>query len=390
MPLLLALIAILLVGGGIYVYENKKVETPITPTSTTAQTTNQPVTENSVLPQTTQTTQTKNQTAPVTQTSNSKISDWKTYAKDGFQMQYPSQYEVRKQNVAGSYATISFQASDANRVLGVNVTSGNCKDLGSNIKTSQVTINGTSFIKGDVSNDFSGMQTRASAVEYCAMSNGGAYKIIPRIFFSKGGAVLDVDKDPVFNQMISSFKITPTITTASSVTGQNFVMVSGETAHVWGANLINNGTITTTVFIGSTKVSALPPSEMSNDNGFNFVVPSSLVAGQSYDLYVTNNIGTSNVVRVKILASSPTSTTPTVSYLNPTSVKVGDTITVYGSNLYGTIFSLDNLWGTTDNSIYQDPSGTSFSFVVPTEMKSVGTHSLQVDGAIKPVTFTIQ
>lgn len=40
-PVLLVIIAILVIGGGVYVYNNKKVETPILPTGTEVQTTNQ-------------------------------------------------------------------------------------------------------------------------------------------------------------------------------------------------------------------------------------------------------------------------------------------------------------------------------------------------------------
>jgi len=77
-PLLLALIALLLIGGGVYVYEkNKQVNLSITASSTA---------------QTTQTTQSSNQTVPIAQTSNSQTAGWKTYANNqyGFSFQYPS------------------------------------------------------------------------------------------------------------------------------------------------------------------------------------------------------------------------------------------------------------------------------------------------------------
>lgn len=69
MPLLLALIAILLVGGGVYVYTQKNQ-------------TNQSVTENAVLPQPTSTTQTPNQVAPVVRNSNPQENSIKTIKYD--------------------------------------------------------------------------------------------------------------------------------------------------------------------------------------------------------------------------------------------------------------------------------------------------------------------
>ena len=40
-PLLIAIIAVLVIGGGVYIYSNKKVEAPILPTGTEVQTTTQ-------------------------------------------------------------------------------------------------------------------------------------------------------------------------------------------------------------------------------------------------------------------------------------------------------------------------------------------------------------
>src|SRR3989338_8031206 len=82
---------------------------------------------------------------------------------------------------------------------------------------------------------------------------------------------------------------------------------------------------------------------------------------------------------------------PHISYITPTSVTVGGTVYVYGSNLYGAPFSIDGNYGTLPN--YQDPSGASFSFIIPSNM-SVGTHTLRVEqiatGVLgNSVTFTV-
>ena len=84
MPLLLVFIAVLLVGGGVYVYTQKKQP-------------NQSGTENVVLPQPTSATQTSNQVAPITQNSNPQTANWKTYTntKEGVSFQYPSEWLLK-------------------------------------------------------------------------------------------------------------------------------------------------------------------------------------------------------------------------------------------------------------------------------------------------------
>ncbi len=73
-PLLLVLVAVLLVGGGVYVYTQKKQPS-------------QSVTENVVLPQPT----------PTAQTSNPQTANWKTYTntKEGVSFQYPSEWLLK-------------------------------------------------------------------------------------------------------------------------------------------------------------------------------------------------------------------------------------------------------------------------------------------------------
>src|SRR3990167_8783511 len=87
LPLLLGIIALLVVGVGVYVYKNKKVEVPIVP-ETGAQ-------------QSDQVQQTNTQTPAVnTQTNNSNsqsdTSNWKTYKniKYNFEFKYPSDWDL--------------------------------------------------------------------------------------------------------------------------------------------------------------------------------------------------------------------------------------------------------------------------------------------------------
>jgi hypothetical protein len=70
------------------------------------------------------------------------------------------------------------------------------------------------------------------------------------------------------------------------------------------------------------------------------------------------------------------SSIPNISSVSPNSLRAGDMMTVYGSNLYGNVFLLDGNYGTPMS--YQDPAGTSVRFVIPWNT-SVGAHSLRVE-----------
>ncbi|MEK7188065.1 MAG: CARDB domain-containing protein [Patescibacteria group bacterium] len=73
----------------------------------------------------------------------------------------------------------------------------------------------------------------------------------------------------------------------------------------------------------------------------------------------------------------PTSTSvlPMISYVSPSTIKAGDVMTVYGSNLYGHPFTLDGNYGGVATT--QSPYGNTFSFVVPGTM-TPGIHTLGV------------
>lgn len=74
-PLIIVIVALLAVGGGVYVYQNKKVETTISPVNTEVQTTSQ-------------VQQVSTQNPPVTSTATTNL---KTYSSSYFfQFQYPT------------------------------------------------------------------------------------------------------------------------------------------------------------------------------------------------------------------------------------------------------------------------------------------------------------
>ncbi|MCX6752632.1 MAG: hypothetical protein NTZ87_04025 [Candidatus Nomurabacteria bacterium] len=82
-PLLIAIIAVLVIGGGVYIYNNKKVGEPVLPEDTTTQTTTQ------------NQQQTNTRTLPVTlDLSSSSTSNWKTYTNNeyGFEFKYPTDW----------------------------------------------------------------------------------------------------------------------------------------------------------------------------------------------------------------------------------------------------------------------------------------------------------
>jgi hypothetical protein len=81
-PLLIAIIALLVIGGGIYVYENKKAEVPIVPVNTDIQATNQ-IQQNAI------------QNPPVT---NPNIVTYKTYNDSVFNLsfEYPTSWSVKE------------------------------------------------------------------------------------------------------------------------------------------------------------------------------------------------------------------------------------------------------------------------------------------------------
>lgn len=90
MPLLLAIVAVLVVGGGVYVYKNQKVEKPVVDSGIEQSDQNQQKVDA--------------QTPPVVAKEN--ISNWKIYTNKeyGFDLQYPKEWTHNNSNV--TYNTI--------------------------------------------------------------------------------------------------------------------------------------------------------------------------------------------------------------------------------------------------------------------------------------------
>jgi len=185
-PLLLVIIAVLVMGGGVYVYEHNKMETLIP-----ADTDNRPVTSRS-----------------------SDDTVLKTYSSPsdnlyGFSIDYPIGTQI-DDGVAGS---VVFQprTTRGDLTVGLVQPSADCLDTSSGVNPSHKTINGIDFIVYDLDRVLSGSYISVAAREYCAVQNGMEYKIIPKLPYIElpGGGVPPgggVDQDDVLNQMIGSFK----------------------------------------------------------------------------------------------------------------------------------------------------------------------------------------
>jgi peptidoglycan hydrolase-like protein with peptidoglycan-binding domain len=91
----------------------------------------------------------------------------------------------------------------------------------------------------------------------------------------------------------------PFISSTNGKAAGNFEMDAGADANVLGTNLAGNGPGTTAVYIGGIAASVVHIS----DDRLDIMVPSSLIAGQNYSMFVTNSNGTSNAVIIHILSN---------------------------------------------------------------------------------------
>lgn len=191
-PLVLIILAVLL-GGGAYAYMQKS-------------STGQPVV-----------------IAPTTETTTAQTANWKTYSKYGFQIQYPSDFEVHDTTDSpddpNGNRNISFQKSGSAVSLyigvftigsknGIEGVPASCIDFLKGAVTSQVRIAGINFIKSDTSKDFRGDQKASDATEYCISEGITTYILIPRIAFNLNEVHPDVNKNTTLNQMIATFNFT--------------------------------------------------------------------------------------------------------------------------------------------------------------------------------------
>lgn len=91
----------------------------------------------------------------------------------------------------------------------------------------------------------------------------------------------------------------PVITSTSAKAAGNFEIDAGGEAFIVGTDLAGDDLNTVRVYIGGIQASVLA----GNDTSLSIAVPSALTAGRSYNLYLANSRGSSNVVSVKVLSN---------------------------------------------------------------------------------------
>lgn len=218
-PIFIAFIVAIILGGGYLIYQNKKVEAP----------------------------------TPVADTSITDTSNWKIYTNTqyGFSIQYPKDANVNNEGSNGEGSNnVLFtlpRSSQGSRTFivsmqtkgwynlgtsnGVLRSPANCKFYDENYKEiipSQVNINGVDFVKSDTSG--AATVQRSSATEYCVLKGETAYKLTPLIGYARRDDVpggfdsnIDVNKDSVLTQMLSTFKL---ITPSTTLTNEQKVLIT--------------------------------------------------------------------------------------------------------------------------------------------------------------------
>jgi peptidoglycan hydrolase-like protein with peptidoglycan-binding domain len=159
---------------------------------------------------------------------------------------------------------------------------------------------------------------------------------------------------------------TPTITSTTAKAAGNFEVDAGGQVSIFGSYLSGNTISTTKVMIGG--IAAVVT--YASDTVVNANVPSSLSAGQSYPLYISNEKGTSNVVTVRVLSVLGSSTPIAAPVINSTSAKAADTLQMDAggtASISGMNLASDGLDGTTP-SVYLGGIQVSVTYVSSTQL----------------------
>jgi len=174
-PMLLAIIALLVVGGGMYILNNKKAEAPAPVDNTETQQTSQ-------IQQ-----QTSTQTTPVNTQANN--SNWKTYTNTqyGFEFKYPADFHINEgiDYKCADQNCLNVVITNGTRSYGILINSPELKRKSS--VTEQIFYNGIKIIKSPYD--------KGTLYEF---SNRKNLFIIATVG----------DSDDFYNQILSTFKFT--------------------------------------------------------------------------------------------------------------------------------------------------------------------------------------
>jgi hypothetical protein len=167
-----------------------------------------------------------NNVQPINQTAG-----WKTYINNdyGFSIQYPDGAKITDVDMTGGRnVSIQIPVSGKNSLTGKTLeiaivtqqyehngpalVPASCNaDTFYNSKTSNVVLNGMTFIKGNVSGAFGGMQSSSYAIEYCIMRGDKSFRLTSLLSSSRNSQLpsFNIDEESkVLDQMISTFKFT--------------------------------------------------------------------------------------------------------------------------------------------------------------------------------------
>lgn len=188
-PLLVAIIAVLIIGGGMYIYKNKKIETPITSTKTD-----------------TEYTPTQTQTVPpslLDKNSKSYINTSKT-----FSIEYPAQFQVQHQAANEIHLTNSSDCLEKAKTQLPGEFSSGCLYASARSQNNKITVDGQGVVKQQMSiAGISGEKTVSDNEYFSVMGqvekNGQWYIIIVN-----SNTIDKVAAINLFDQLVSDFRFT--------------------------------------------------------------------------------------------------------------------------------------------------------------------------------------
>ena len=215
-PVLLVIIALLVVGGGVYVYKNKKVEVPAVVDTGT-----QPTNTN------TQTPPVNTQTKTPTPTPKDETLSWKIYQNDFFkyEFQYPSGFAIVKQD---NYLISIVNTSSCINKVDLKIIPSGCWKIYSEVVDSVGSISGMNVKKYEINiQGVKGLRT-----ELVSQYDAGFANIIVEVNKDNKWYVLRVnfnlsDEKSVrllFDKILSTFKFTGQYIPTSPTFGQQNVI----------------------------------------------------------------------------------------------------------------------------------------------------------------------
>lgn len=191
-PILLAIIALLVIGGGAYIYQNKKAEAPAPVDNTETQ----------------QTNQIQQQTDTQTPSVNTQMNNvnWETYTDNvyGFELKYPSSWF---QSIHGASLVLA-----STNVLGGDPPTISIGSLDGFGKSSLEDIyNGNNERKIDFKKDCTAISFASVSAYRCLTDSEALYPKKPIIFLLKNSISFEIRDnidDEISHQILSTFKFT--------------------------------------------------------------------------------------------------------------------------------------------------------------------------------------